>query len=128
MTPPAAPASGFMQIPNNQTITLTVQGTLTQIERLYRSLGSFERVVTVSNLVLEPVEGTNQLRAQVPFKFYLLVEAPKGAAAPAAGSGPPGMGPEGMGGPGMGEQNPYGPPDEPGDGGADATVEDIPAE
>jgi len=93
MTPPAAPPSGFMQIPEGQTITLSVSGTLTQLERLYRSLGEFERVVTLSNLVLQPVAGTDRLQSQIPFKLYLLVEAPP---APAAPAGEPGGGPDEM--------------------------------
>ena len=121
MTPPSAPPSGFMQIPDNQTIQLTVSGTLSQIERLYRSLDQFERVVTISDLVLEPAdESGNIMRAPIPLKFYLLVEAPPGAAAPPGGGGgggmgmEPGMGPEGMPmEPGMG---PEGMPAEPGMG------------
>jgi Tfp pilus assembly protein PilO len=92
MTPPSAPPSGFMQIPENQTVDLTVTGTLSQIERLYRSLDQFERVVTISDLVLEPVDETgNIMQAPIPLKFYLLVEAPPGAAAPAEGAGMDGM-------------------------------------
>lgn len=97
MTPPPTPANGFMQIPEGQTITLTIAGDLASLERLYRSLDQFERVVTVSQLILQG-EGNN-LRAQVPFKFYLLAEVPAAAAAPAAPSGgPPGMPPEEGGG------------------------------
>lgn len=97
MTPPAAPPSGFLQVPAGQTITLTVSGTLQALERLYRSLDQFPRVVTVSQLVMQVAGdgGGEILEAQVPFKFYLLVEAPAtAAAAPAAGGGPgmePGM-------------------------------------
>lgn len=96
MTPPAAPPSGFLQVPAGQTITLTVSGTLQALERLYRSLDQFPRVVTVSQLVMQVAgDGGEILQAQIPFKFYLLVEAPAAAAAaPAAGVGPgmePGM-------------------------------------
>jgi len=122
MSPPSAPASGFLQVPDGQTITLAVSGDLTSLERLYRSLDQFPRVVTVSQLVMESDETGNILRAQVPFKFYLLVEAPAGAA-PAAGGGgaaPMGaegmMGPEGMMEPGMGPG--MGPGMEPGAPGA----------
>lgn len=93
MTPPAPPPSGFMQIPDNQTVNLTVSGTLTQIERLYRSLDQFERVVTISDLVLQPSDaGATIMQAPIALKFYLLVEAPPGVA-PAAAPGPgmPGM-------------------------------------
>jgi Tfp pilus assembly protein PilO len=106
MTPPSAPPSGFMQIPANQTITLTVSGTLTQIERLYRSLDQFERVVTISDLVLQPQEGGEMLQAQIPLKIYLLVEAPAGAAGGGGGGAAPG-GPPGPDGP------PGAPPDAP---------------
>jgi Tfp pilus assembly protein PilO len=101
MTPPSAPPSGFMQIPEGQTIQLTVSGTLTEIERLYRSLDQFERVVTISDLVLAPVEaGSDLLQAQIALKFYLLVEAPP-SAAPAAAAGGAGAGMQGAGAPGM---------------------------
>lgn len=85
MEPPSAPPSGFMQVPAGQTIDLTVSGTLTEVERLYRSLDQFERVVTVSDLVLQPEEDGRILRAQVPLKIYLLVEAPPGGAPSAEG-------------------------------------------
>ncbi len=74
MTPPVAPASGFLQVPEGQTITLTVSGTLSDIERIYHSLHLFPRVVTVADLQLQP-DG-DLLRAQLPFNFYLIVEAP----------------------------------------------------
>ncbi len=96
MTPPQVPSSGFMPEPSEGGITLTVSGTLTALERLYRSLDQFSRVVTVSQLV---IEGTgDELRAQVPLKFYLLVEQPPGAAAPSPAAptgegGEPGMPP-----------------------------------
>ena len=114
MTPPSAPPSGFMQVPGGQTITLTVRGTLTELERLYRSLDQFERVVTISDLVLQPEETGEVLSAQIPLKIYLLVEAPAGAgggggaAMPGGGGGmPPGPGgPEDMGGEDMGEPPP----------------------
>ncbi len=89
MTPPPVPSAGFMQIPSGQPITLTVSGDLESLERLYRSLDQFERIVTVGQLVITS-EGGN-LRAQVPFKFYLLAEVPESAAAAApedSGSGP----------------------------------------
>ncbi|MGI5816674.1 MAG: hypothetical protein ACOX9R_01110 [Armatimonadota bacterium] len=91
MTPPAPPPSGFMQIPDGQTVGLTVSGTLSQIERLYRSLHEFERVVTISDLVMAPTQlGSDILQAQIALKFYLLVEAPPGAA-PAVGMPGEGM-------------------------------------
>ena len=82
MTPPAAPASGFLQEPGNQTINLTVRGSLANIERLYRGLPNWPRVVTVGSLSLTG-EGDN-LTATVPLTFYLLVEVPPGVAAAAA--------------------------------------------
>ena len=89
MTPPSAPPSGFLQVPAGQTITLTVSGTLSDVERLYHSLHLFPRVVTVSQLVLQPRDGL--ITAQVPFKFYLIVEAPPAAPAPAAAPDRPDM-------------------------------------
>ena len=92
MTPPPVPANGFMQEPAGQTITLTVSGTLASLERLYRSLELFPRVVTVGQLIISG-DGDN-LRAQVPFKFYLLAEVPAAAAAPPPSAAPPeGMAP-----------------------------------
>jgi hypothetical protein len=100
MTPPAAPSGGFLQIPENQTISLTVRGSLENIEKLYRALPSFPRVVTVGNLSLSG-QGEN-LTCTLPLTFYLLVEVPPGmAAAPAAAAaGVPGAGPMGPGMPG----------------------------
>lgn len=91
MTPPQAPPSGFLHVPEGQTITLTVSGTLSDIERLYHSLHLFPRVVTVSQLILQPVNG--RMQAQVPFKFYLIVEGPPTAAAPPDAPDDPGMPP-----------------------------------
>jgi hypothetical protein len=95
MTPPAAPAGGFLQVPEGQTISLQVRGSLENIEKLYRALPSFPRVVTVGNLSLSG-QGDN-LTCTLPLTFYLLVEVPPGlamaaAAAPAGGvpSGAPG--------------------------------------
>jgi len=106
MTPPAAPANGFLQVPEGQTITLTVGGSLAALERLYKSLGQLPRVVTVGQLVIEG-EGDN-LRAQVPFKFYLLCEQPPQAAPAAAPGAGPGAGAPGEAGPGMGPGMPAG--------------------
>ena len=91
MTPPAAPPSGFMQVPGGQSISLTVSGTLEQLERLYRSLDRFERVVTISDLVLVPTGEGDRLQAPVELAIYLLVEAPTPPAAPAGGGGEDGM-------------------------------------
>ncbi len=89
--PPSPPASGFMQIPQGQQISLTVQGTLEEIEELYLSLRKFERVATISGLSL-----TGQgdiITAQLPLTIYVLTEVPKGAApVPAAGYGMAGPG------------------------------------
>jgi Tfp pilus assembly protein PilO len=97
MTPPVAPPSGFLPVPGPQGITLTISGSLSDLERLYKSLDQLPRVVTVSQLVLDG-EGDN-MRAQVPLKFYLLCEAPEVAAAPAPAAAPgaarPGRGPRG---------------------------------
>jgi Tfp pilus assembly protein PilO len=106
MTPPVAPGNGFLQVPEGQTITLTVGGSLDALERLYKSLGQLPRVVTVGQLVITG-EG-DDLRAQVPFKFYLLCEEPPQAAAPAAAPG------AGAGAEAPGEMGMEAPPGEPG--------------
>ncbi len=112
--PPPAPSSGFLQIPEGQDITLAVEGSLTEVEKLYRSLRDFPRVTVVSSLSLTGVDDT--ISAQLPLTFYLLVEVPEGAAAAPMGFGPGGMGPPGMGPPmppgppGMGPPMPPGPP------------------
>ena len=102
--PPYPPASGFMQIPQGQQMSLTVQGTLEEIEELYFSLREFERVATISGLSLT-AQG-DIITAQLPLTIYVLTEVPK-AAAPAAVT--PGAG-YGMAGPGY----PGGPPGYPG--------------
>ncbi|NLO05521.1 MAG: hypothetical protein GX131_06780 [candidate division WS1 bacterium] len=96
MVPPSAPPSGFMQVPDGQTINLTVSGTLTQLERLYKSLHEFERVVTISDLVMEPLPGGDRVRSPLNLKFYVLVEAPPAPAAPAGGGPDEGMPDDGM--------------------------------
>jgi len=118
MTPPAPPPSGFMQIPEGQTITLTIAGDLASLERLYRSLNRFQRIVTVNQLIIQG-EGDN-LRAQVPFKFYLLAEVPAAAAAPAPSGGPPGGPPGGAPGGAPGVAPSEGGPSEEGGGGEEA--------
>ncbi|HCA48172.1 MAG TPA: hypothetical protein DEP45_12720 [Armatimonadetes bacterium] len=95
MTPPTAPASGFMQIPAEQPVSLTVSGTLQQIERLYRSLDQFPRIVTISDLVLMPTGEGDRLQAPINLSIYLLVEAPAAPAPAAAAPAPGGGGPEG---------------------------------
>ena len=88
--PPPAPGNGFMQIPEGG-VTLTVEGTMQQLEKFYRSIKYCPRIMTVEGLSLS---GTgNLLTATIPMKFYLLVETPPGAApaaTPEAGPGPPG--------------------------------------
>jgi|LSQX01.2.fsa_nt_gb Tfp pilus assembly protein PilO len=130
MTPPTAPASGFMQIPAEQPVALTVSGTLQQIERLYRSLDQFPRVVTISDLVLMPTGEGDRLQAPINLAIYLLVEAPAApaAAAPAAGGMEPGMDPAMMD-PGMSpdaapmEEAPPDPGMDPGAGSGDAELD-----
>lgn len=111
MTPPVAPPSGFLPVPGPQGITLTVSGSLSDLERLYKSLDQLPRVVTVSQLVLDG-EG-DDLQAQVPFKFYLLCEAPEVAAAPApAAARPPAAAPAPRGEEAPGEEEPEVPGEE----------------
>ena len=75
--PPAAPASGFLEIPQGG-ISLTVEGDLSSIERLYKSLSTCSRVALISSLSLTSDGST--ITAQVPFSFYLLAEVPERAA------------------------------------------------
>ena len=84
--PPPPPPGGYMSIPDGQ-VTLTVEGTLQQLERFYRSIKYCPRVMTVSGLSLS---GTgSKLTATIPMNFYLLVETPPGAAPAAAAGGAP---------------------------------------
>jgi Tfp pilus assembly protein PilO len=114
MGPPSVPDSGFLAVPGQ--FTTSIAGTLQQIQHFYHSLGSYERIATISGLKLSG-EG-DALRAEVPLAIYLLVETPAVAASPAAS--PPGddfgmpddfAPPED---PGMGEAPPP-PPDDSGD-------------
>ncbi len=94
--PPAPPPNGFYQVAQ---ISLGIQGTLSDIERLYRALPEFPRIATIEGLSLSG-QG-NTITATLPMTVYLLVEVPPGlAAAGAAGAGM--MGGMGMGGPMMG--------------------------
>ena len=97
LTPPTVPSTGFMQVPGNSPLNLTVRGTLEQIQRVYQNLAQLPRVATIGSLSLS---GTGrQLTATFPLSLYILVEgaeavAPPPAAAPAGGlgGGPPGAG------------------------------------
>ncbi|MCK4324096.1 MAG: hypothetical protein KAW89_06160 [Armatimonadetes bacterium] len=94
--PPAPPTDGFYQVAQ---INLGIQGTLSDIERLYRALPEFPRIATIEGLSLSG-QG-NIIDATLGMTVYLLVEVPPGlAAAGAAGAGM--MGGMGMGGPMMG--------------------------
>jgi len=96
--PPAPPTNGFYQVAQ---INLGIQGTLSEIEKLYRALPEFPRIATIEGLSLSG-QG-NTISATLPMTIYLLVEVPPGlAAAGAAGAGMMGA----MGGPG---QRPIGP-------------------
>ncbi|MCD6351438.1 MAG: hypothetical protein J7M26_04875 [Armatimonadetes bacterium] len=98
-TPQPPPASGFL--PEAPNLSITVRGTLEQIEALYKSLHNCPRVLTVGALNLRPVED-GKMEATIPLNVYLLVEAPPGAAGGGGGGGAAG-GMGGMGGmPGMG--------------------------
>lgn len=95
-TPPSAPSNGFMHAAS---ISLGIQGTLSEVETLYRSLDTFPRIATINSLSLVGEGGT--INATVPMEVYLLVEVPpsaaKGKAKEAeAGEPPEGMPPEGM--------------------------------
>ncbi len=102
MAPPEIPSSGFIALPGPT--SLSISGTMAQIEGFYSSLGNYKRVATISGLSLSG-EG-DALNATVPVSLYLLIETPPAAApAPAAGGapGPEGVGPGAPPGPG-GEQ------------------------
>ncbi len=91
--PPAPPPNGFYRVAQ---INLGIQGTLSEIERLYRALPEFPRIATIEGLSLSG-QG-NTISATLPMTIYLLVEVPPGlAAAGAAGAGMMGA----MGGPGI---------------------------
>jgi len=91
--PPTPPASGFYQLAR---INLGIEGTLSDIEKLYRALPEFPRIATIEGLSLSGQGST--IRATLPMTIYLLVEVPPDlAAAGAAGAGMMGA----MGGYGM---------------------------
>ncbi len=109
--PPAPPSNGFYQVAQ---INLGIQGTLSDIEKLYRALPEFPRIATIEGLSLSG-QG-NTISATLPMTIYLLVEVPPGlAAAGAAGAGmtgaagPWGQIPMGSGGPGGIPMGPGGP-------------------
>lgn len=129
MAPPTVPSNGFLQVPEGAPINLTVEGTLADIERLYKSLSDLRRIGVIGSLSLT---GTGEiLRAQIPLTLYIMVEGAEAAAPPPAagggGGGPDDMmmmgGPDGPGGgpPGGpdGGAPPPGPPDGGGGGGGD---------
>jgi len=98
--PPAPPTNGFYQVAE---INLGIEGTLSQIEKLYRALPEFPRIGVISSLSLlgegDTISGT------LPLTIYLLVEVPPELAAPAAAGGAMGGAsatPWGMGGVGPG--------------------------
>jgi hypothetical protein len=121
VTPVEVPANGFLQIPQGGSISLTLQGSLADIERFYRSLRNFPRTVTVSGLALSG--SGERLTANVNLAVYLLVEAPPPAAAPAAAAG--GMG--GGTGMGMGMGSGAGATKSEGDSGTDESKSDTKA-
>jgi len=110
-----------MRIPES-TVQVVVQGTLAQIERFYRSIGKFQRIMTISGLNLTSTGNGDLITATIPMDFYLLVEVPPGAAAAPAAAGPmagPMAGPAPPG-PGAGPAAPPGPKAGGEEGGAEA--------
>ena len=106
--PPAGNLSltdGFLRIPQSGTLSLTVQGTLQQVRRLYYSQNQFGRVLTIGALNLEP-QDDGTFTCTLPIVVYVLVEAPSspapagqgGATFALGGGGGGGMGRAGMGG------------------------------
>ncbi len=132
--PPSPPSNGFLQ---EADISVTVRGTLEQIERLYKSLHNCPRILVIRGLSLQPEADGTVMTATFNLRVYLLVEAPSGAGgggagvqmtagggaplmgagAGGAGAGPPmmGAGAEGAGMPG--EAPPPGMEQPPGEGG-----------
>lgn len=100
LAPPTVPSSGFMQVPSNAPLNLSVRGTLAQIQNVYRNLAQLPRVATIGALSLS---GTGQqLTATFPLSLYILVEGaealappPAPAAAGPGAAGPAGPSPEG---------------------------------
>ena len=78
--PPAPPPNGFYRVAQ---INLGIQGTLSEIERLYRALPEFPRVATIGGLSLSG--RGNTISATLPMTIYLLVEVPPDLAAAGAG-------------------------------------------
>jgi len=76
---------GFLRIPQSGTLTLTVQGSLAQVRRLYYSQNQFGRVLTIGALNLDP-QDDGTFVCTLPLVVYVLVEAPA-APAPAGGGG-----------------------------------------
>lgn len=103
------PASGFLRIPQQGSLTLSVTGRLEDITKLLRSLHQFSRLITVGPPTISGTSPT--LRASMPIAFYVIAEIPEGhltgptasflsgGGGAGAGGGMPGMG-SGM--PGMG--------------------------
>jgi len=116
LSPPGVPPSGFLQVPEGQVLSLTIAGTMANLERLYRSLRSLPRVATIGGLRLSG-QG-DRLTAQVPITMFIIVEGAETVAPPPAaaaggmggGMGGPGGGQGGMGGPGGGQGGMGGPP------------------
>lgn len=116
--PPTVVKHDMVAIPDTQAIPVSVQGTLEEIETLYRSVDAFPRVLVIDGLTLEPTSGTRsgtdvRMLASFNMHMYALVESTgeAAAAAPSAGRGAPSAG-RMMGGPsgapGMGPGMPPG--------------------
>ncbi|MHB8995797.1 MAG: hypothetical protein ACYC63_11145 [Armatimonadota bacterium] len=98
LAPPTVPSSGFLQVPEGQSLTLAVTGTLANIEKVYSNLGQMPRIATIGALNLT---GTGErLTATFPMTLYIIVEGAEAAAPPpAAAAADPAGGPGGPGGP-----------------------------
>ncbi len=106
--PPVPPTNGFYEVAQ---INLGIEGTLSEIEGLYRALPEFPRIGIIDSLSLSGEGDT--ISTTLPLAIYLLVEVPPELAAPAAGGdmmgamgAPGGMGPDMP--PGMGPRLPPG--------------------
>ena len=80
--PETPPANGFRRV---DTISLGIEGSLANIEKLYRSLSTFPRIATIEGLSLAGEGDT--IQAQLDMTIYLLVEVPSPEAMGVAGVG-----------------------------------------
>jgi|LSQX01.1.fsa_nt_gb Tfp pilus assembly protein PilO len=97
LAPPTVPSSGFLQVPEGQSLTLAVTGTLANIAKVYSNLAQMPRIATIGALNLT---GTGErLTATFPMTLYIIVEGAEAASPPPAAAADAAGGPGGPGGP-----------------------------